>query len=180
MRFALTALALFLLAPVSAFAQGYQPPDITAQRAAMERLAPIIGSWEGEANVTMAQAMVVHQTERVETALAGLLLLIRGAGYATSDHSGEPVFQAYAVISFNERSGVYEVRSYTHEGHVTTATGEFLEDGRFRWGFAPGGPVRMRFTMTLDADSWSELGEMSYDNGATWRPTVEMSLVRAP
>lgn len=173
------ATALVLFAPHPAAAQPHRGPDTAAQRAAIARLAPLVGRWEGEANVTAPAPMLVHQTEEVETSLDGLLLVIKGVGHASAARSGAPVFRAMAVISYDTQRNVYEVRAYTHEGYATTATGEFLEDGRFRWGFAPGGPVQMRFTMQFDDASWSERGEISLDNGATWAPTVDLALSRA-
>ena len=161
-------------------AGAYRGPDVAAQRAAMERLAPLLGRWQGEAEVTWPHAMRVHQTERVERDLDGLLLHVRGTGHATAERTGAPVFQAAAIISFNERRGVYEVRSYTHEGHVTTANGEFQPDGSFRWSFVAGGPVRMRFTIAVQSDTWRESGEISYDSGTTWAPTVDLALTRVP
>lgn len=178
MRLVVLAAVFAMLIADPAAAQHHRGPDTAAQRAAMERLTPLVGDWQGEASVTQPVVTTVHQTEHVEWALDGLLLVIRGTGYATAERSGEPVFAALAVISFNERSGVYEVRSYTHEGYVTNATGQFLEDGSFRWGFAPGGAVQMRFTIALDQDSWREHGEMSFDNGNTWTPTVQLDLRR--
>jgi hypothetical protein len=122
--------------------------------------------------------MTVHQTEEVEHGLDGLVLIINGTGHATAERTGDPVFRAMAVISYNTSSNQYEVRAYTHEGHATTATAAFLEDGSFRWGFAPGGPVQVRFTITFDRNTWREVGEMSRDNGATWTRTVDLNLRR--
>lgn len=180
-------LTLTLAAPGLAQAQtnappagAYRGPDVAAQRAAMDRLAPLVGHWQGQASVQRPHALEVHQSEHVERDLDGLLLQIRGTGHATAERTGAPVFQAAATISFNERRGVYEVRSYTHEGYVTTADGEFLPDGSFRWSFVAGGPVRMRFTMAFDADTWRETGEISYDSGTTWSRTVELALNRVP
>ncbi len=188
MRMALAAVLLTLTFAPTALAQtppgappgAYRGPDVAAQRTAMERLAPLVGRWQGEADVQWPQPMRVHQTERVERDLDGLLLLVRGTGHATAERSGAPVFQAAAIISYNERHGVYEVRSYTHEGYVTTADAEFLPDGSFRWGFVAGGPVRMRFTIAVDAATWRETGEISYDSGTTWSRTIDLSLRRTP
>lgn len=155
----------------------YRGPDLQAQRTAMARLAPLIGRWAGEANVTAPHPMIVHQTERVESDLDGLVLVIHGTGYANADHSGQPIFQAMAVASFDDRRGLYEFRSYTR-GFATTATGEFLPDGSFQWSINPGGPVRMRYTIVFDQNTWRETGEMSNDGGTTWRPTIEMNLRR--
>jgi hypothetical protein len=163
----------------SAAAQQYRGPDTVAQRAAMERLAPLAGRWQGEAQVIQPAQRTVHQTEQVERGLDGLVLIINGTGHATAERTGDPVFRAYAVISYDTRANQYEVRAYTHEGHVTTATGVFLDDGSFRWSFAPGGPVQVRFTIAFDQTTWRELGEISMDNGATWRSTVDLNLRRA-
>ena len=188
MRLALAAMLLTLTFAGPALAQtppaappgAYRGPDVAAQRTAMQRLAPLVGRWQGEADVQWPAPMRVHQTERVEADLDGLLLNVRGTGHATAERTGAPVFQAAAIISFNERRGVYEVRSYTHEGYVSTAVGEFLPDGAFRWNIDAGGPVRIRFTITFDASSWRETGEMSVDSGATWRRTLDLTLRRAP
>ena len=180
-------LTLALAAPSLAQAQSnappagaYRGPDVVAQRAAMDRLAPLVGRWQGEAEVQWPHAMRVHQAERVERDLDGLILRIRGTGHASAERAGAPVFQAAAIISFNERRGIYEVRSYTHEGYVTTADGEFLPDGSFRWSFVAGGPVRMRFTIAIEGDAWRESGEISYDSGTTWARTVDLVLNRVP
>lgn len=156
----------------------YRGPDLAAQRAAMARLGPLLGRWSGTADIAGPQAVVVHQTEVIETQLDGLLLVIRGAGFATPEHTGAPLFQAFAVISYDERRAVYDVRAYNN-GHVSTAVGEFLADGAFRWTFSPGGPVQMRFTISFTQNEWRELGEISMDEGATWRQTIDMNLRRA-
>lgn len=182
MRFASIAVAIvasvLLFSPTPASAQP-RAPDTAAQRAALERLAPLVGRWEGEAQVFSPSQRTVHQTEQVERGLNDLLLIINGTGHATAERTGDPVFRAFAVISYDTRTNLYEVRAYTHEGHATTATGVFLEDGSFRWSFAPGGPVQVRFTIAVDETTWRELGEISFDSGATWTRTVELNLQRA-
>lgn len=82
----------------------YRGPNLQAQRAAMARLAPLIGRWEGQADMRAPRQMTLYQSERVEPDLDGLILVIRGAG--------APVFQAVAMVSFDERRSVYEFRSY--------------------------------------------------------------------
>ncbi len=178
MRFAIAALAALVLFTPAAAAQSYQPPNVAEQREAMARLAPLIGRWSGEANVLSPTAMRVHQSEHVEAALDGALLIVRGAGYDNAQHNGEPIFQALAVISYNDARDLYEFRTYAM-GHAATATGQFLEDGAFRWSLAPGGPVRIQYTIRFGRDAWSEIGEMSTDNGQTWTRTIDMSLTRA-
>lgn len=180
---ALLFAVLIAAAPALAFAQdqpahAYRGPDLAAQQAAIERLAPLVGRWEGEANVLSPRAIQVHQTERVERELGGLVLVIHGAGYATPEHSGAPVFEAMGVISYDERGGRYEFRTYTG-GHANTGSAEFLPNGDLRWSPAIAGPVQMRYTISFNDTTWREVGEMSRDGGATWSETITLDLRRA-
>lgn len=179
------ALALVLaFAPLPAWAQtggsapaaAYREPDLAAQRAAIARLSALSGRWQGEARVSFPAPMQVFQSEQVGAELDGLVLVVRGLGHADAARS-TPVFSALGLISYNDMSGAYEVRAYS-QGRATTARGEFLQDGVFRWSFEPGGPVRIRYTIVFDASTWRETGEMSRDNGATWTETVSMTLTR--
>lgn len=177
---ALLASLVLILTPTLASAQtGYRPPDVAAQRAAMERLAPLVGHWQGEVALQHPQQMTAFQTEQVEFALDGAVILVRGTGHATAERTGEPVFQALGVLSYDDQRSTYEFRTYAM-GHATTAIGEVLGDGQFRWSINPGGPVRIRYTITVTGDTWREIGEMSYDGGETWRQTIDMNLRRIP
>jgi hypothetical protein len=178
MRFFLAAVAILLM-PATASAQGYRPPDIAAQRAAMERLAPLLGRWQGEAQVSQPQTMTVHHSEHAELALGGTAMIVRGTGHSTAERTGAPVFEALGVLSYDDVRRTYEFRTYAR-GYAATATGEVLEDGRFRWSINPGGPVRIRYTIAISGDVWREIGEMSYDNGTTWAQTIDMNLRRLP
>ena len=175
MRRLLTAVAFTLAASGVASAQSYTPPNHEAQRAAIARLAPLTGQWEGTAEVRGAHAMTVHQVERVEIDLNGMILTFRGNGYDNPAHTGAPVFQAFAVTSFNDHTNEYELRTYT-DGYASNATAEFLPDGAFRWSVGAGPGTRMRFTIWFDATTWRETGEISTDGGATWRETIELNL----
>lgn len=156
---ALLAAAFLPLEPAQA-QTGHRDPDLAAQTAAMQRLAPLVGHWQGEAEISGAHAMTVHQSELVETALDGRLIIFRGTGFATAERTGTPVFQAFAVVSYDDRRGVYEFRSYAW-GYAGTSTGAFTPDGAFVWSPPPSGPVQTRFTIRFDANTWHEVGETS-------------------
>lgn len=179
MRVASLVLALVaacLFAAPAAAQPGYQPPDLAAQRAAVERLSGLVGTWQGAATVYGQQQLTVYQTERVERDLDGLLIVVHGVGHATAERTGAPVFQAYAVLSYDDRAQRYEFRTYTG-GHATTATAQILPSGDLQWGF-DAGVMRMRYTIRFDATTWHEVGEMSRDGGVTWTRTVELNLRR--
>jgi hypothetical protein len=181
MRFASYAAAIvaavLLFAPLPAFAQ-HRGPDLAEQRAAMARIAGMVGDWQGEANVSFPVQRTVHQSEHIESAMNGLLLVIRGTGYATADRAGAPIFNAFGVISYDDARDLYEFRVY-NDGRAATATARFLDDGRLQWTM-DFSPVIIRYTIALDGDSWRETGEMSRDGGATWTPTIDMALRRIP
>ena len=164
--------------PAAPAAQAQRPrgPDLAAQRAAMERLAPLVGDWQGQANVLFPVQRTVFQCEHVERDMHGLLLVIHGTGHATAERTGDPIFNAMAVISYDDARQIYEFRAY-NDGRAVTAEARFLPDGKLQWqmNFAP---VLIRYTITLGANSWNEIGEMSRDNGATWTRTIEMNLTR--
>ena len=172
---ALLAIACFVPAP-PAYAQARQGPDLAVQQAAMDRIAGMVGDWEGEADVVFPAPRTVYQREHIERDMDGLLLLIHGHGYADASRSGTPIFRAVGVISYDDARQIYEFRVY-NDGRAATATARFLDDGRLQWTM-DFSPVIVRYTITLGANTWNEVGEMSRDNGATWARTIEMNLTR--
>lgn len=182
----LIAALVLAAAPPASYAQTAQQPgaaahrsagpNLEAQRAAMARLQGLTGNWQGEASVLFPRQITVFQTERVEADMDGLLLLVRGAGYASADRAGAPTFNALGVISYDDARQIYEFRVY-NDGRAATAEARFLDDGRLQWtmNFAP---TIIRYTIAVDGDAWTEIGEMSRDNGATWTRTIEMHLSR--
>lgn len=171
--FALVA-GLLALAPQAAFAQ--HGPDLDAQRAAMARIAGMAGDWQGVADVQFPAPRTVYQTEHIVSDMNGLLLVIHGNGYDNQAHSGDPIFNAFGVISYDDARQIYEFRVY-NDGRAATAEAHFLDNGSLQWSmnFAP---VLIRYTITLGANSWHQVGEMSRDNGATWTQTIDMNLTR--
>jgi len=181
MRLISLAAAIFagvLLSAVPAVAQQRHGPDLAEQRAAMARIAGMAGDWQGEANVTFPVQRLVHQSEHIESAMDGLLLVIRGTGYATAERNTTPIFNAFGVISYDDARDLYEFRVY-NDGRAATATARFLDDRRLQWTM-DFSPLIIRYTIALDGDSWREIGEMSRDGGATWTPTIDMALRRIP
>lgn len=176
--FAAVLLTVVLALPGLSRAQTPHGPDLAEQRTAMERLAGMVGDWQGEANVLFPAQRTVHQSEHIERAMDGLLLVIRGAGYAGAERSGAPIFNAFGVISYDDARDLYEFRVY-NDGRAATATARFLDDGRLQWTM-DFSPVIIRYTITLSENEWREVGEMSRDAGVTWAQTIDMRLRRLP
>lgn len=180
MRIAILAAALiaaaFVLPAATAQAQTHQGPDLVVQQAAMDRIAGMVGDWEGEVDVAFPAPRTVYQREHIERDMDGLLLLIHGHGYGDASRSGTPTFRAVGLISYDDARQIYEFRVY-NDGRAATATARFLDDGRLQWTM-DFSPVIVRYTITLGADTWNEVGEMSRDSGVTWARTMEMNLRR--
>jgi hypothetical protein len=68
-------------------------PDLNAQRAAMGKLAFLVGKWDGEAPLVRGPGewVELHQSEEAQYKLGGLILVIERVGRTKSD--GHPVLQ---------------------------------------------------------------------------------------
>jgi hypothetical protein len=153
--------------------------DPSASRAAIDKLNAMVGRWRGEAWMARegGQRVQTQMTETVERRLDGVALLIEGLGRIPVEGGGEPrvVHHALAVLSFDQRSGAYQMRSYLSNG----LWGDFavtLVEGGLTWSReVPGGTVRN--TARFNADEWVEVGEFSRD-GSAWTQIMEMRLRR--
>ena len=163
-------------APV--LAQSSPVPDRSGDvRAALARLPIAAGMWEGEAWFRRGPgpANRIHQVERVESRLDGLVLLIDGIGRSPA---GDIVHQALATLGWDPWNEAYWMTAWTADGHVIDAEAAF-DDGIFTWGFeVPDGP-RIRYAISApEPGVWEETGEVSMDGGATWYPFFGMTLQR--
>lgn len=178
----LLALALLAASPALADSPVSSPPprpaapDIAAQKAAMARAGWLVGAWEGRGWVdTESGRLTFRQTEAVETRLDGALLVIEGRGYAGAPET--LMFNAFGVLSHDDRTGRAAFRSYTR-GYAMTADAEIRPDGAIVWRMTPPGQI-IRYTITQPRpDVWLEVGERSTDGGATFTQTFQMELTR--
>jgi hypothetical protein len=172
---------LLSLAAVAALAPAAlaQAPDRSAEvRAALEALPIAPGAWEGEAWYRRgpAEPDTVLQTERVETRLDGVVLLVEGIG--RSKAAGEVVHHAFATIGWDSSREAYFMTAWLADGSVIEPSISF-DDGVLVWGFQPPGGPRIRYRITApEPGVWREDGEASMDDGATWFPFFGMTLTR--
>ena len=147
-------------------------PDLGKQRAAMKKLAFLVGSWSGEATVhARGMPLKLTQTEEVAWKLDGLVLLIEGTG--RHPDTGAVMFTALATVSYDNVAGEYRLRSH-REGRYLDVPLQVLENG-FEWSYNAG-PAVVSFVMRLNAKGeWLETGEVKPGINAT-RPTFEMTV----
>lgn len=171
------ALALFAALLMCHSAPAAGAPDtaalLDAQRLAMQRLAMMDGQWRGTVRMQQRDGseLTLVQTERVGTLLDGTVRLVEGAGHAAD---GSRPFQAFGIISFDPRSGTFQMRSHAQE-----LSGDFPLEVRsdgFSWSLSAG-PATIRYTATIDKGTWTEVGERLV-TGQPPQKFLEMKLQR--
>jgi hypothetical protein len=169
---AVAAFALFVAAPAAAQVPA-SAAGSEAQRTAVGALDFMDGEWRGEATVTMPGGRIVlTQTERVGSLLGGSVKVIEGRGYAAD---GSTQFNAFAVVSWDERAGRYGFRSYAN-GYSGDYPFERTEDG-FRWETPAGPNARILYVATIRDGVWHEVGDFVAE-GQPPRRFIEMRLTR--
>ena len=168
------AIALSLttsLAAPPAVAQAADPAMLQAEHDALTRLAWMDGTWRGEA-VTQAPGGAHHvtQTERIGP-LLGTIKLIEGKGFTADGHVG---FNAFGVVSYDPARQRYTLHSY-----ALGRAGDFVltpTASGYVWEI-PAGPMTIRYTATLAAGVWNEVGDQIAP-GQPPRRFFEMNLKR--
>ena len=142
-------------------APALRTPDINAQRAAMQKLAFLVGHWSGEAHVLRGPGDFVEllQTEHAQYKLGGLLLEIEGLGRKKSD--GEPALQALGIISYDDENSTYHMRGF-NDGRFLETDVKLLEGGAgLTWGFTLG-EVRTSSVLRInEKGEWTEYHEIT-------------------
>jgi hypothetical protein len=149
-------------------------PPTPALTAPMAKLAFMRGVWEGPASGTSREgtAYNVTQTERMGPMLGGDIIVIEGRGFAAD---GTTAFNAFAVVSYDQFTSRYEIRSYT-DGMSGTFELRLTDTG-YVWEIPAGPGAVVRFTATVTTDTWREVGEYIRD-GAPPIKNFEMNLRR--
>ena len=150
---------MVILAPL--MAQLPRVPDLEAQREAMKKLGFLVGKWAGEACLLRgpAESVELLQTEEAQYKLDGLIVLIEGVGRTKS--GGQPLLQAFGIISYEDESRTYRLRAF-NEGRFLETQMKLLEEGKgMSWGFALG-EIRTNSVLRInERGEWTELAEIS-------------------
>jgi hypothetical protein len=138
-----------------------KPPDVEAQRAAMKKLAFLVGQWSGEDRIFRGpgEPMELNQTEDVQYKLDGLVLLIEGTGSNKAD--GRALFRALATVSYDDAAAAYHMRADNSGRYLDTKLTLPNTGQGFVWAYAFG-PVKTNYVMRInDKGEWTEVGEMT-------------------
>lgn len=152
-----------------------QQPDPTVNVEAMKKISSMIGKWKGKGTYTTGpgQTESVDVNEEVQAKVGGTVLQIDGLG-----KSGEKVVHnAFGAVFYDPASKLYKIKAFIANGNNIETEFKVLGDGKYEWGFPAGPSGTVRFTITITATTWHEVGEFSPD-GKNWYKTLDMTLER--
>jgi hypothetical protein len=136
-------------------------PDLEAQREAMKKLAFLIGKWSGEARLLRGpnESVELVQTEEAQYKLDGLILTIEGVG--RTKPGGQPLLQAFGIVSYDDESGTYRFRAF-NDGRFLETEIKLLENSKgMTWGFALGDIKTNSVLKINEQGEWTESAEIS-------------------
>lgn len=126
----------------------------------MKEIDYLVGKWAGEARLLRGPGEPVEllQTEEAQYKLEGLILVIEGVGRTKSD--GQPLLQAFGILSYDDESGTYRMRAF-NDGRFLETEVKLLEEGKgMTWGFALG-EIRTHSVLRInESGEWTELAEI--------------------
>ncbi|MBX2966224.1 MAG: hypothetical protein KF845_08780 [Cyclobacteriaceae bacterium] len=165
-----------LLGLTLAKAQGTAPENLKQE---MQKLAYMAGKWKGEASIRQQNGTLlnINQEEDIQYKLDGTVLLIEGTG--RNPENNAVVFNALAVVSYNQYTKEFKMKSHVMDGNSTEAYFKIIEENHVEWGFETPQKAKIRYNIVLKPEnkSWVEKGEYSPD-GNTWYPFMEMKLTK--
>ena len=136
-------------------------PDLEAQREAMKKLAFLNGKWSGEARLLRGpnESVELVQTEEAQYKLDGLILTIEGVG--RTKPGGQPLLQAFGIVSYDDESGTYRFRAF-NDGRFLETEIKLLENSKgMTWGFALGDIKTNSVLKINEQGEWTESAEIS-------------------
>jgi hypothetical protein len=173
---------IFIMAILAFHVQVYCQVNTPVDKSKMEIFKDWAGRWKGEGTIQQGPGVLRKSTveEFMEFKLDGTILCIEGIGKARMA-SGETkvVHHAYGILSFDQSSNSYKLKSYLVDGKSTDAWFIVKSENTFQWGFEfPTGKVRYNIVLDPTKKTWKETGEYSSD-GQKWSNFFEMNLEKS-
>lgn len=157
-----TFTAALALAATAIGAVSAQPiePNVALQREKMAALSMMIGEWRGEGwMMTRGGRVEFSQSEVVTPRLGGNVILVNGTGRASGAAAdAEPIFEALAVIAYDEAAQKYMMRSYA-QGRAGDFEIRPRADG-FSWSLP-----NVDYDATIADGVWTEKGFYTTPDG---------------
>jgi hypothetical protein len=166
---------LILFVGIVASAQNsFQPKKETTD--AIQRISFLTGNWKGSGWIQMGpQKNTFNQTETISSKVNGTVIQIDGQG-KDQQKSDLIIHQAFAIISYDVENSKYLMKAFSGDGGQIDADAKLLDDHTFEWGFSTAMTGQIKFTITVVNNKWTEVGEMSRDNGKNWYKYFAMTL----
>ena len=170
-----TIFFLTMIVAANVFAQNpFQPKTETIK--AIEDVSFIIGDWKGTGWIQMGpQKHSFIQTETVISKVNGTVIQIDGLGVDVKNPD-IIIHQAFAIISYDIDNKKYLMKAFKGDGGQVDANMKIIDDHTFEWGFSTPMIGSVKYTTSVVNNKWTEVGEMSRDDGKTWFKYFEMVL----
>lgn len=172
-----TILALACAFPVTVMAQGNGSSNTAKARAALAPFQRLVGTWEGDARVTLvpgAPAQVVRQQEMIALGADGTTMTVHTVARATDGpQKGAIVFQASATVWYDTQINKLRMKARQAAGDSVEADIQVRPDTLI-WALPVQGG-RIRFTIAHSATDWHEVAHFIRD-GAPPFQAMEMRL----
>ncbi len=144
--------------------------EVAQAQKAMERVAYLVGEWEGEGWIIRGPGprTTFRQKEFIAPAANRTAVTLRGEGSVFDSASGRwrVVFEAGGLLTYDAAEKRYKMLNVGGNGRALALEPEIRENG-MTWGFdMPGSRIRYVISHPPDG-TFTEIGEMSADNGAT-------------
>jgi hypothetical protein len=141
-----------------------------------------IGKWQGEGAIQMGPGEPKKSSvkESIEYKLDGMIVMIEGVGTTMNASTNQEmvVHHAFGVISYDQASGQYKLKTYLKDGKTADAWLTVTGTDQYQWGFdIPNRKIRYSITIDAVKKTWNEIGETSGD-GTTWQKFFEMNLTK--
>lgn len=180
MKNVLLIIAVFLgLTIGKSYAQGSGKAS-DALKQEMQKLAYFAGKWKGEAiaKERSGSETKIMQDENIYFKLDGTILVFEGTG-RNPQNLNEIIFNAFAVLRYDEHTKAFTMTSHLKDGSKTDAYFKVVAENSFEWGFDVQNNAKIRYYIKLDpkAKTWNETGEYSPD-GITWYPFINLKLTK--
>ena len=140
----------------------------------MASLAQMTGTWRGSGWIQQGTSREEFTaTEVIQKKIDGLAMLVEGRFVSPE---GKIVSESLGVLTYDDMAKIYKYATFLANGNSGVQDFKIVGD-HYESGFQVPKSVTVRYTITIDGETWTEIGELSRD-GKIWTKTLEMKLTR--